>query len=270
MLTSIAWTDHTLQPGIYGCTEASPGCGRCYAAVMAHRLAGMGQEAYAGLTRKTANGVHWNGIVRVDPERLAVAFDSLPKLRRARVFVTSMSDVFHPDVPTWFQGELFRQMAARPHLTFQVLTKHPAHMATFGQDLLEWPRNVWAGTTIEDQVRADYRAPALLEVPACVRFVSAEPLLGSVNLRPWLKGIQWLIAGCESGPKRRPLDLGWVRDLRDQCAKNGTAFFLKQLVNDAGRVEEVPVLDGVRHHVFPDDRGIPDMARHEDGEHESA
>lgn len=266
MLTSIAWTDHTLQPGIYGCTEASPGCGRCYAAVMAHRLAGMGQVSYQGLTHRTANGVHWNGIVRVDPERLRVAFDGLPKLRRARVFVTSMSDVFHPDVPTWFQGQLFREMAARQHLTFQVLTKHPGHMATFGQQLLEWPRNVWAGTTIEDQTRAHYRGSALVEVPAPVRFVSAEPLLGPVDLSPWLDRIHWVIAGCESGPKRRALDLAWVRAVRDQCARSGTAFFLKQLVNADGRVEEVPELDGVRHHVFPNDGDT--SVRHGDGEHE--
>lgn len=258
--TTIGWTDFSMQPGIYGCQEASPGCGRCYAAVMAHRLAAMGQRSYQGLTHKTANGVHWTGEVRVDFDRMRFALDDLPKKTRARVFVTSMADVFHPDVPREFQAQLFAEMGARTHLTFQVLTKHPARMATFGQEW-GWPANVWAGTTIEDQTRADYRGPALLEVPALVRFISAEPLLGPVSLGFPLGllsapgeayGVHWVIAGCESGPKRRALELDWVRALRDQCREIGTAFFLKQLVGAAGLVEELPELDGVRHYEFPE------------------
>ena len=181
MSTNIEWTDHTLNPGIYGCQEVSPACANCYAAAMARRLAGMGQGAYEGVARQGG----WTGEVRVDFDRIKPAFDALPKRKPARVFVTSMSDLFHPDVPASFIDRVFREMEARPHLTFQVLTKRPEHMVSWWRWTdgdFAWPTNVWAGTTVEDQRRADERIPELLEVPAAVRFLSCETLLGRIDI----------------------------------------------------------------------------------------
>lgn len=269
MSNPIGWTDRTLNPGIYGCEEVSPECGRCYAATMAHRLGAMGQERYQGLTRKTANGVHWTGEVRVDYAQIVPAFDKLPRRGASRVFVTSMADLFHPSVPRDFQDRVFNEMEARPHLTFQVLTKHPGRMAEFGLANFDadprvgsWPANVWAGTTAGDQKRADIRVKELLRVPAAVRFVSAEPLLGPVAFSTWgasswlgypgePDSVHWVIAGCESGPKRRPSELDWFRSIRDECATFGARFYLKQLVVD-GQVVGKPELDGRTHLEIPD------------------
>jgi len=206
MTTSIEWTDHTINPGIYGCTEVSPACANCYAAGMAHRLVAMGVYP-DGITEKRSSGVHWSGKVSVDYDQIEKAFAKLPKRKNARVFVTSMSDLFHEDVEFAFVHDVFEQMEARPHLTFQVLTKRPERMQAFWQQwqegdykqyvddgvapedvpVLEWPTNVWAGCTVEDQKRADERIPHLLRVPAKVRFLSVEPMVGAVDLDEWLK-----------------------------------------------------------------------------------
>jgi protein gp37 len=264
--TSIEWTDHTLQPGIYGCSIASPACEHCYAATMAHRQAAMGNYPLVTAKRGT-KGVHWTGEVRVDFDAIAPAFAKLPKRKPARVFVTSMADLFHADVPWDFIGEVFRHMAQRPHLTFQVLTKRPDHMAEWyatTQRGAKWPAHIWAGTTVEDQRRADERIPHLLKVPAKVRFLSMEPLLGAVTLdmiaveldglpgcvnaltgewwpavgdadeeernrQPFGEGrIDWVITGGESGRNARPSHPDWFRSLRDQCASAGVPFFFKQ------------------------------------------
>lgn len=258
--TKIEWTDMTLNPGIYGCEAASPACAHCYAAGMAHRLAAMGAPGYAGVTRRTASGVHWTGKVRVDCEAIGPAFARLPGPRAPkRVFVTSMADLFHWDVPDDFLMRVFEAMAARPWHTFQVLTKRPERAAAWWRGPAQrpgaeaiWPSNVWIGTTVEDQARADERIPHLLWVPARVRFVSCEPLLGPVDLRrihhdriveiDALTGdhgvlhplagrsdarLHWIIAGGESGPHARPTHPDWARSLRDQATAAGVPFFFK-------------------------------------------
>jgi protein gp37 len=259
MTTSIEWTDHTINPGIYGCSIASPACEHCYAATMAHRQHAMGNYPLVTAKRGT-KGIHWTGEVRVDYAAIAPAFAKLPKRKPARVFVTSMADLFHEKVPFLFVERVFEEMAARPHLTFQVLTKRPKEMADFaGWGPIDWPANVWAGTTVEDQRRADERIPHLLRVPAKVRFLSMEPLLGAVDLTevnegdgtysnafngmnvnydgsgygmagrdPATTGIHWVITGGESGPKARPSHPAWFRSLAAQCHAAGVPFFFKQ------------------------------------------
>lgn len=242
--TKIEWTDHTINPGIYGCGIESPACTNCYAMGMAARLERMGRAEYAGTTRDG----RWTGEVRVDYAAIRPAFASLPKAKPARVFVTSMADLFHADVPDAFILAVFEEMAARPHLTFQVLTKRIARVPDWFAGRVggyRWPANVWIGTTVEDQRRADERIPHLLRVPARVRFLSMEPLLSGVNLERWLWAsgvdgepaprnephqpcLHWVIAGGESGPRARPTDPAWARSLRDQCAATDVPFFWKQ------------------------------------------
>jgi len=247
--SSIEWTDYTLNPGIYGCTEVSRACKNCYAAKMAHRQVAMGNYP-AGITTTRASGVHWTGRVEVDCNRIGPAFATLPKRKRARVFVTSMGDLFHEAVPAAFISDVFREMAHRDHLTFQVLTKRPMRAvdwwlwwgsgSTTGG---RWPPNVWMGATVENQVAAEQRIPHLLKIPAPVRFLSCEPLCGPVDLGllgtlpKSLTGgayemgydhIHWVIAGGESGPHAEPSHPDWFRGLRDQCVAAGVPFFFKQ------------------------------------------
>ena len=326
--TSIEWTNLTWNPGIYGCAEVSPACANCYAAKIAHRQIAMGHYPEE-ITVKRASGVHWSGKIVLEPlERVSVAArDTLPKRTTARVFTTSMSDLFLDEVSDEFLVRVFAEMALRPNLTFQVLTKRPARalrffetwnvddvvaneaafvareylglehfvwdsrgadpsqypFRLFGQELdpkelfrriaqrRAWPGwplpNVWLGCTVEDQKRADERIPILAQIPARVRFLSMEPLLGPVDLRfercsscagtgdqsgsfglpeectacdgrgSWQMGpgehslphmIDWVIAGGESGGRARPTDPAWFRSLRDQCASAGVPFFFKQ------------------------------------------
>lgn len=278
MTTSIEWTatrnpdgtvtrGYTCNPGIYGCEEVSPACANCYAAKMAHRQVAMGNYP-GGITVKRASGVHWSGEVKVDYDAIAPAFAKLPKKKPAKVFLTSMADLFHKDVPFGFIQRVFWAMACRPHLTFLVLTKRPERAAQFTEWLRSrnelwtsrgmvssWPFNVWAGTTVEDQKRADERIPWLLKVPASVKFLSMEPLLGAVDFHAvdvavsdsidpeWrdgrrghvivhvlgdADGIDWVIAGGESGPKARPTHPDWFRGIRDQCAEADVPFHFKQ------------------------------------------
>jgi protein gp37 len=178
-----------------------------------------------------------------------------------RIFVVSMGDLFHEDVPRRWQVLVWRRMISCPQHTFMVLTKRPERMREFVRDSLLFPvfpnrplPNVWLGVTAENQAMAEERVPVLLSIPAAVRFVSCEPCLGPVKLdnpsAPLLRGLQWVIAGGESGPKRRPSDPEWFRSLRDQCAAAGVPFFLKQMEVD-GRVVKMPELDGVVHDARP-------------------
>ncbi len=243
---------------------------------VAHRAM---QPAHEGLTIARRQGVRWNGTVRLLPERLAVPF----KWKRHRlVFVDSMSDLFHPSVPFDFIAAVYGVMAACERHTFQILTKRIKRARAFGSwvkegratpqnlcaeaaarlwphEILEmehpaeldglqqgpWPLpNVWLGTSVEDQKRADERIQELTLCPAEVRFLSIEPLLGPVRfydlplISGWT-GLHWVIVGGESGPGARPFELDWARELRDECAREGIPFFLKQL----GR--------------FPVDGGVP-------------
>lgn len=193
--TTIEWTDKTWNP-VRGCALVSPGCTNCYAMKMAHRFSGKGQP-YEGLTKATNGGPVWTGEVRTIPDMLNAP---LRWREPALVFVNSMSDLFHPDVPDDFICDVFAIMARVPQHTFQILTKRPDRM----RDILsKWARdgltlregcgavlpNVWLGVSVEDQRRADERIPLLLATPAAVRFLSMEPLLGAVDISRWLNPV---------------------------------------------------------------------------------
>jgi protein gp37 len=278
--TSIEWTDATWNP-IRGCSRVSPGCENCYAERTAARFGGKGL-AYEGLATIGKNGPRWTGKVKLVREHLA---DPLRWRRGRRIFVNSMSDLFHESLSFETVAAIFGVMAAAPHHTFQVLTKRPERMAAWfawhaeevrRRDLryerwrvcedaaLEhiedlpaigclqpWPLpNVWLGTTVEDQARADERIPHLLRTPAAVRFLSCEPLLEAISFRPrcdtlhekldalesgdasrpaMLDGIDWVIVGAESGPGARLFDLAWARSIVEQCKTAGVPVFVKQL-----------------------------------------
>lgn len=321
--SEIQWTDATWNPTV-GCEKVSAGCQSCYAIKTAYRLEhAFKQPAYAGLTRKLPDGsVNWTGTVRALPERLRIP---LGWTKPRRIFVDSMSDLFHEDVDDDFIDQVFAVMALTPWHTYQVLTKRPERLVEYmtklvqgpwagrafrdGQpdtdvhwrvrnamvetflkcsgDLLnrasdwqqehypdgdglmrEWPLpNVWLGVSVEDQRAADERIPLLLQTSAAVRFLSCEPLIGPVELSDvsgwanparWLgkrnlaaDRISWVIAGGESGPNYRPMDIEWARSLRDQCAAAGVAFHFKQ---HGGRTHAAGgrLLDGRTHDEFPE------------------
>jgi protein gp37 len=219
--TSIEWTDATWNP-VAGCTVISPGCTNCYAMRMAARLDAMGVQKYRGLTRKSGKRAVWTGKVRLDREALGIP---ARWKRPRRIFVNSMSDLFHEAVPAEFVAAVWREMQATPQHTFQILTKRPDRMAEITAALLVLP-NVWLGTSVES---ADYlgRIDDLRNVNAIVRFVSFEPLLGSVAAAD-LMGIQWAIVGGESGPRSRPMAEEWVGEIEAACRRARAAFFFKQ------------------------------------------
>jgi protein gp37 len=235
-MTTIEWTDETWNP-VVGCSVASPGCDHCYAANVATRAL---QPAHAGLAVRG----QWTGEVRVLPDRLDVPAQwSRPR----RVFVCSMSDLFHPGVPTEFVLDVWSAMSRSPQHTFQVLTKRPqrareilGHVAWKDMHSLNGPGtaylcdgagempldNVWLGTSIESD-RYTWRVNHLRAAPAAVRFLSIEPLLGPLPSLA-LAGIDWVIVGGESGHGARPMHPDWVRDIRDRCIDAGVPFFFKQ------------------------------------------
>ncbi|RBO52637.1 phage Gp37/Gp68 family protein [Rhodovulum sp. BSW8] len=254
--THIEWTDSTWNP-ITGCSIVSAGCTNCYAMGLAGtRL--KHHPSRAGLTRESGGRHLWTGEVRFNEEWI----DQPLRWRKPRrIFVCAHGDLFHEAVPDEWIDRVFAVMALASQHTFQVLTKRPERMLRYlsqhdvGQrwaemiDILRlvdavivWPEtatswtknglpNVWLGTSIEDQAAADARTPHLLATPAAVRFVSAEPLLGAMDLRRYLSvvpGLDWVIVGGESGPRARPMHPDWVRGLRDQCQAAGVAFFFKQ------------------------------------------
>ena len=209
--TSIEWCDTTWNP-VTGCTKVSPGCAHCYAEGIAKRL--------------------WKGRpfedVRVHADRVNQPY----RWRKPRrVFVNSMSDLFHEDVPFRFIDAVFHVMRETPKHTYQILTKRPDRMRLYMRDTRARSLpNVWLGVSVENQRMADERIPLLLDTLAAVRFLSVEPLLGPVNLHPWLSGgINWVIVGGESGPKARPCELRWIGSIVDQCAAAGVSAFVKQL-----------------------------------------
>jgi len=275
--TNIEWTatpqpDGALTKGatwnpVTGCTRVSAGCDNCYAVAMTRRLAGYGNEKYAGLVNPGKG--HFNGVVKTHGDALAVP---LRRRKPETYFVNSMSDLFHVGVPFDFIDRVFAVMALCPQHTFQILTKRPERMAEYlaaghlplwkrwglagrdmnvdagrwiptfrGVDPLPWPLpNVWLGTSVEDQAVAHARVPHLLDTPAAVRFLSCEPLLEEVSLADAFADalgyltnpeprIHWIIVGGESGPRRRPFDCDWARSIRDECAEAGVAFYMKQV-----------------------------------------
>ncbi|MGY4368550.1 protein gp37 [Bradyrhizobium sp. LB1.3] len=219
--TSIEWTDVTWNP-VAGCTVLSPGCTNCYAMRMAARLDAMGMEKYRGLTRKSGGRAKWNGKIRLDREVLAAP---ARWKRPRRIFVNSMSDLFHQSVPATFIADVWEVMASTPRHTYQILTKRPSRMAEITAKLGALP-NVWLGTSVESSAYLD-RVDDLRRVTAAVRFISFEPLLGSVAGAN-LAGIQWVIVGGESGPHARPMAEEWVDEIQAACRKANTAFFFKQ------------------------------------------
>lgn len=219
--TSIEWTDATWNP-VAGCTVLSPGCTNCYAMRMAARLDAMSMQKYRGLTRKSGRRSVWTGKVRLDRAALGVP----KKWRRPRkIFVNSMSDLFHEAVPAEFVAEVWSIIEATPQHTYQILTKRPERMLEVTRSLPTF-KNVWLGTSVES---ADFlgRIETLRKVRAAIRFVSFEPLLGSVANAD-LRGIQWAIIGGESGPRARPMAKEWVDEIEAMCREFDVAFFFKQ------------------------------------------
>ncbi|WP_083951359.1 DUF5131 family protein [Sphingobium abikonense] len=222
-MSKIEWTDVTWNP-VAGCTVATAGCTNCYAMRMAARLEAMGVEKYQGLTRKSGDRYVWTGKVVTDDNALSAPL----KWRSPRtVFVNSMSDMFHPAVPIDFIAKVWAVMQATPQHTYQVLTKRPEHM----REVLSMPEfpilsNVWIGTSVEDSAVLD-RIDSLRATPGAIRFISFEPLIGSVAAAD-LTSIDWAIVGGESGPRARPMPEEWVEEIEDLCREVGTAFFFKQ------------------------------------------
>jgi protein gp37 len=208
--SKIEWTEATWNP-VTGCDKVSPGCAHCYAETFAERWRGVHGHPYEqGFDLKL-----W-------PQRLEIPL----RWRRSRtIFVNSMSDLFHEEIPEDFIAQVFDVMRRADWHVFQILTKRHERLAELGPDL-EWPANVWMGVSIENR-RFVHRADALRAVPAAVRFISAEPLLGPLEGLD-LTGLDWLIAGGESGPKHRRMRAEWARELRDRCLDEGVAFFFKQ------------------------------------------
>lgn len=297
--SKIEWTDRTWNP-VVGCSIVSPGCTNCYAMKMAARIERMGgAPQYNGTTKYSRAGAVWTGKVALAENAL---LQPLKRKKPTMYFVNSMGDLFHEDVLDAWIDQVFAVMALCPQHTFQVLTKQSARMREYISNAFDrlvmamiktchdhdvptveetcekhdipwekpksrddwWPLpNVWLGVSAEDQIRADERIPDLLRTPAAVRFVSAEPLLGPINLsllrvgprgsgrvvgstydsltgeavdstdagynrRPNNPKLDWIICGGESGTKARPMHPDWARSIRDQCSKAGVAFFFKQ------------------------------------------
>jgi protein gp37 len=219
--SSIEWTDATWSP-VRGCSVLSAGCQHCYAMKQAHRFSGPGMP-YDGLTKTTSHGPVWTGEVRPVP---ALLDEPLRWRRPRRIFVNSMSDLFHEDVPWGFIERVFETMVACPHHTFQILTKRAERLHEMASRL-PWPSNVWIGVSVEDR-RVLHRIAHLRAVrAAAVRFLSCEPLIGPLERLP-LSGIHWVIVGGESGPRARTMKQAWVESIHRQCVAAGVPFFFKQ------------------------------------------
>lgn len=217
--SAIEWTDHTFNPW-WGCTKVSPGCAHCYAETWAHRH---GHDVWGERkARRTFGEKHWQEPYRWNRQ-------ATEQGRRARVFCASMADVFEDNPLVEPEREkLWAVIGDTPMLDWLLLTKRPENMLRFAPWKERWPTNVWAMVSVEDQRQAEQRMPLLVAVPAVVRGVSVEPLLGAVNLEAWLAQVHWVIVGGESGHHARPLHPAWVYALREQCQGAGVAFFFKQ------------------------------------------
>jgi protein gp37 len=238
--STIEWTNVTWNP-VTGCTKISEGCRHCYADRMARRLKAMGNPRYA----------HGFDLTLHDD-----LIDYPKRLRQPRmIFVNSMSDLFHADVPEDFIRRVFQTMTDCPQHTFQVLTKRSQRLRDLALELT-WPANVWMGVSVED-ARVAFRVDDLRLVPAAVRFLSCEPLLGPLD-EVDLTGIGWVIAGGESGPGARPVDSDWVRRLLARCRQQGIPFFFKQWggVNKKRTGRE---LDGRTHDEWPAQPHVVDV-----------
>lgn len=229
--TKIQWTDETWNP-VTGCSRVSEGCRNCYAERLAPRLKAMGVQKYA-------NGFD------VTLHHAALSLPSSWKKPRM-VFVNSMGDLFHDDVPDDFIRKVFEVMEKEPRHTFQVLTKRHERLLGLA-DALPWPDNVWMGVSVESPAHLD-RVEALRRVLAALRFISFEPLISAIGSDVDLTGIGWVIVGGETGPGGRPLHPQWVRDIRDACLMEWVPFFFKQW--GGGRASGAE-LDGFIWHHMP-------------------
>lgn len=221
--SEIEWTDVTWNP-VAGCTLASAGCTNCYAMRMAARLQAMGHEKYRGTTRKSGNRRVWTGRVNIDHSSLSAPLEwKKPK----RIFVNSMADLFHTDVPTNFIEKVWEVMIQCPQHHFQILTKRPERMAQLFYDgVLSKHQNIWIGTSVEDS-QVTHRIKHLAAIKDMTLFISFEPLIGSIG-KVNLKGIHWAIVGGESGPNSRPMEEKWVEEILEICRSDDVAFFFKQ------------------------------------------
>jgi protein gp37 len=225
--SSIEWTDTTWNPTT-GCDRVSAGCDNCYALTMARRLKAMGSAKYQRDGDPVTSGPGFG---------LTVHHDTLDEpfhwRKPRRVFVNSMSDLFHRDVPSAFLASVFDVMARTPQHTYQILTKRHGRLQSVMKTAVPgegWPLpNVHLGVSVDNQQWADLRVPALIGVEAAVRFLSCEPLLGPIDLRPWLHGLDWVIVGGESGPGARRMELDWAQEIVDDCLAADVPVFVKQL-----------------------------------------
>lgn len=269
--TKIEWTQKTWNP-IRGCSVVSEGCRNCYAMNFATRFAKTG-ETYEDLAYRNTSGAHWTGKVMFVADHLR---DPISWRKPQMVFVNSMSDLFHESIPDEWIDRIFGVMGdcseLREHV-FQVLTKRPQRMLEYmnTRSRKAWnaprmnrssfpPNNIWLGVSVEDQKTADERIPLLMETPAAVRWVSAEPLLGQIDLEsvPTMEGsIDWVVVGGESGPGARPMHPDWARSLRNQCVAADVPFFFKQHGEWIGSDQQLadgsdPVLSACEvHHRWP-------------------
>ena len=255
MESTIEWTDYTFNPW-QGCFKVSEGCNHCYAETIAHRFT---TERIWGppqtTQRKFQSAKYWNEPMKWNSKAEKDG-------RRYRVFCASMADVFeaNPAIDNE-RARLWTLIEQTPHLDWLLLTKRPQNVMRMIPE--HWrsllPKNVWIGTSVENQHWADVRIPLLLDIPVRIRFLSCEPLLGPVDLISAVERggcdlrdgrIDWVIAGAESGPKARPMHLDWVREIRDQCEEAKVSFFFKQ---DAlrGKKISLPALDGKVWSEFP-------------------
>ena len=221
--SDIEWTEATWNP-IAGCTIMSPGCTNCYAMRMAARLQAMGMPKYVGTTRKSGKRHVWTGRTNIDDAAISAP---LSWKKPQRIFVNSMSDLFQENVKAGFIRRVWQTMEQAHWHSFQILTKRPDRMlALLSRPEFSTLPNVWLGTSVEN---ADYldRIDILRRVPASIRFVSFEPLLGPID-SPDLRGIHWAIVGGESGPRARPMQEDWVERLHAACLQQDVIFFFKQ------------------------------------------
>jgi protein gp37 len=221
--TQIEWTDATWNP-VVGCSVVTAGCTHCYAMEMARRLEAMGVEKYRGLTRRSGTRTIWRGVVREDHDALAIPF----RWKKSRkIFVNSMSDLFHEKVSDIFIKSVWQVMADTPHHNYQILTKRPDRMAAMvAKKIKKILPNVWLGTSVENAAVLE-RIDHLRKVPAAIRFISFEPLIGSVGPVD-LTDVHWAIVGGESGHAARPIQEGWIDEIYQQCLDYDTRFFFKQ------------------------------------------
>tara|TARA_B100000315_G_scaffold10985_2_gene10683 strand:+ start:4698 stop:5411 length:714 start_codon:yes stop_codon:yes gene_type:complete len=231
--STIEWTECTWNP-ITGCKKVSTGCKNCYAERMAKRLKAMGNANYV-------NGFQ----LALHNHSLQIPF----RWKKPRhIFVNSMSDLFHEDVPLDFIKKVFEVIKQANWHTYQILTKRSECLLQL-DSTLHWANNTWMGVSIENSDYT-YRLDHLRLTNAALKFISFEPLLGPIS-KLNLKGINWVIVGCESGPRARPTQIEWVRLVRDQCHKAKVPFFLKQLKNDKGKLIKMPLLDNKRWDEMP-------------------